>query len=448
MTRKTAVLVLAANPKDTPSLRLDHEVREIQSGLLRNGSRVFQIRQDWAVRSRDVRRALLEHRPRIVHFCGHGTGEEGLVFEDDGGTSQIVSTSAIAGLFALFSQHVKCVVLNACFSESQAKAIAQNVECVVGMNRAIADHAAIEFAIGFYDAIAAGEEYDIAFRFGCNAIELAGLPGHLTPVLLRKEEGLLLPIQAQAVPVNYAVGHTRSAGDQLTVKSLQALNASGWSTADVMKRVERLDYENVAGLDAISEGTPGEWEKIADSNPDGYAFLVDGGNQIVGYWHFEALPDSLFARALGGEMEDSEITVDNITFLCAPGILNIYFIIFAVEKRFRGLRANRLLLEAFLDRLEELSTAGIYVRTICANAFTPEGVGMCKSLGMRYLLPHKRSGLIFQLDLEESELLMRWKPSLGAALAALSQQTVGRSDGAVYSRIDSPCEAASDHSSP
>lgn len=422
MSRKTAVLVLAANPQDTPVLRLDHEVREILSGLARNGLRSFQIRQDWAVRPRDVRRALLEHRPRIVHFCGHGTGEEGLILEDDRGTTQLVSTSAIAGLFALFAENVKCVVLNACFSESQARALAQHVDCVVGMSRAIADDAAIEFAIGFYDAVAAGEDYNVAFRFGCNAIELAGLPGHTTPVLIRREETILLPTAPIHAPAPaYSGERTRSAGDELTVKNLQTLNASGWATADVMRRLEQLDYENVAGLDAASEGSAVQWESIADSNPDGYAFLVDAGNQIVGYWHFEAFPDDLFRCAIEGELEDGDITVDNITLLCAPGILNIYFIIFAVEKRYRGFRANRLLLDALLDRLEELASVGIYVRTICANAFTPEGVGMCKSLGMKYLRPHQRSGLIFTMDMAESDVLLRWKPVFGAAVASVLQ---------------------------
>lgn len=423
MSRKTAVLVLAANPKDTASLRLDQEVREIQSGLLRCRSRSFEIRQDWAVRARDVRRALLEHRPRIVHFCGHGTGEEGLVFEDDHGASQIVSTSALAGLFALFNQQVKCVVLNACFSESQANAIAQYVDCVVGMSRAIADRAAIEFAVGFYDAVAAGEQYDVAFRFGCNAIELAGLRGHRTPVLVRRETEVPVPRLSHTVSIGQGVEQTRSLNDELAIKSLHGLHASGWSTTDIMKRVEQLDYENVKGLDQDSEGSAAQWEEIADSNPDGYAFLVDGNNEIVGYWHFEALPSELFERALAGELEDSEITVDNVTLLCAPGVLDIYFIIFVVEKRLRGLRANRLLLDAFLDRLEDLASVGIHIRRICANAFTPEGVGLCKTFGMKLLQTHRRLGLMFELDLKDSGVLLRSRPRLSATVATALQQT-------------------------
>jgi hypothetical protein len=36
-----------------------------------------------AVRYRDIHRAILDYEPNIVHFCGHGAGEEGLVFEEN-----------------------------------------------------------------------------------------------------------------------------------------------------------------------------------------------------------------------------------------------------------------------------------------------------------------------------------------------------------------------------
>lgn len=405
MSGKTSVLVLAANPTDTPALRLDQEVREIQMGLLRSRRKGFHIRQDWAVRPRDIRRALLEHRPTIVHFCGHGSGEEGLVLEDDHGASQIVSSSAIAGLFGLFSSQIKCVVLNACFSESQAKAIVSHVEHVVGMSREIEDSAAIEFAMGFYDAVAAGETYESAFRFGCNAIELAGLHGHRTPILMNR--GSALPLVGEPVPfvsATTATEQTRSSRGDLSVKSLKDLHTAGWGIIDVMQRLEKIDYDNVAGLDKSSAGDYEQWATIAENNPDGYSFIVDGTGQVVGYWHFEALPEELFTKALCGELEDSEISVDNVILPCTPGELDLYFIIFAVERNFRGFKANRLLLGALLEKLKEFAQAGVNIRRICANAFTPEGVGMCKSLGMSYRQQHKRVGLIFQIaqaDLNE-----------------------------------------------
>ena len=65
------ILILAANPKNTPRLRFDEEVREITEGLLRSKYRdQFEIHPVFAVRSRDIRRALLEYKPQIVHFIG------------------------------------------------------------------------------------------------------------------------------------------------------------------------------------------------------------------------------------------------------------------------------------------------------------------------------------------------------------------------------------------
>ena len=182
------ILILSANPKGTTPLRLSEEIREIKEGLRRAKRREqFVIESAEAVRYRDIRRVILDYEPQILHFSGHGAGEEGLVFEDETGHEKLVDAEALADLFALFSDKLECVVLNACYSEVQARAIARNIEYVVGMSHAIGDKAAIEFSIGFYDAIGANRSYEFAYRLGCNAIDLAGIPEALTPRLLRKE---------------------------------------------------------------------------------------------------------------------------------------------------------------------------------------------------------------------------------------------------------------------
>ena len=178
---------MAANPKSTPTLRLDEEVREIDAGLRRSNQRDrFQLEQRWAVRSRDLQNALLDFKPQFVHFSGHGTGESGLILENATGASVVVSTEALAGLFELFADRIKCVVLNACYSEVQAKAIAKHIPYVIGMNKAIGDRAAIEFSVIFYAALGAGESVEFAYNLGCNAIRMAGIEEYLTPVLKKK----------------------------------------------------------------------------------------------------------------------------------------------------------------------------------------------------------------------------------------------------------------------
>ena len=181
------ILFLSANPKGTSQLRLDEEIREIKEGLRRSKKREgFAIETGHAVRYREIWRAILDSGPNIVHFSGHGLGDEGLVFEDEAGQQKLVGAEALAGLFKLFADQIECVVLNVCYSEVQARAIVEHIPFVVGMNKAIGDRAAIEFAIGFYDGLGAGKTVEFAYELGCNSIKMAGIPEHLTPQLLRK----------------------------------------------------------------------------------------------------------------------------------------------------------------------------------------------------------------------------------------------------------------------
>jgi len=213
-TSKRTILLLAANPKGTEHLRLDEEAKKIDQGLERAMNRdQFQLVMKWSVTDDDLRRALLDHKPEIVHFAGHGTGSGkgtgerdlipppgdgdsgGLAFENDQGSVRLLPGDALARLFELCADHVKCVVLNACYSEAQANAISQHIDYVVGMKKAIGDEAAIKFAVGFYDALGAGRDFETAYKFGCSAIDLKGIPEYLTPVLKKKSISVTAPTQ-------------------------------------------------------------------------------------------------------------------------------------------------------------------------------------------------------------------------------------------------------------
>lgn len=178
------ILLLAVNPKGTSQLRLDEEVREVEEAIRRaNRREQFEIATRWAVRVSDLRRALLDHRPAILHFSGHGAGDDGLVLENDAGQVQLVGTESLTRLFEPFQTQIECVLLNACYSEVQANAIHRYIDCVIGMNRPIGDRAAIAFSTGFYDALGAGMSYPDCFDIGRSAIDLGGIPESEIPVI-------------------------------------------------------------------------------------------------------------------------------------------------------------------------------------------------------------------------------------------------------------------------
>ncbi len=106
--------------------------------------------------------------------------------EDADVLSQLVPNDALSNLFGLCSDSIECVILNACYSDVQATEIAKHIPYVMGMSSSISDDAAMEFSVAFYDALGAGKDIHTAYQFGCNAIALKGISGHLTPVLKTK----------------------------------------------------------------------------------------------------------------------------------------------------------------------------------------------------------------------------------------------------------------------
>jgi hypothetical protein len=186
---KIRILFLAADPTDSSRLRLGQELRDIREKLQLSKLRDnFLLEARESTRPGDITQAILDIEPQLVHFSGHGMSTGELCFEDILGKTQPVSPTALASLFELVAEQVNCVVLNACYSEVQAKAIAEHIPFVIGMNQAIGDRAAITFATGFYKALGAGRLFEDAYKFARVEIQLQGIPEHLTPVFFKAKQ--------------------------------------------------------------------------------------------------------------------------------------------------------------------------------------------------------------------------------------------------------------------
>lgn len=140
---------------------------------------------EWAARIDDLQSQLLEHEPTVLHFSGHGSKEpEGLVFAGEQSEYVLMDAKALGSIFRVLKDNIRLVVLNACYSEVQAKAIVEHIDCVVGMRKAIGDAAAIKFAGAMYEALAYGRSVQDAFDLGLAALQAHQIPEDNTPSLL------------------------------------------------------------------------------------------------------------------------------------------------------------------------------------------------------------------------------------------------------------------------
>lgn len=185
---KIVVLFLASNPRDQKQLRLDEEARSI-GDMIRKAKHRDSVRLEscWAVRPMDVLQALNEHTPVVVHFSGHGSVQDEIVFQDHNGNAKLVSKEAIVQTMMASSEGIRLVFFNTCYSRNQAEAVVAHVEAAIGMKTTIGDEAARVFASQFYSAVGFGCSVKKAFDQAKALMMMEGIQEEDTPELFVHE---------------------------------------------------------------------------------------------------------------------------------------------------------------------------------------------------------------------------------------------------------------------
>jgi len=218
------VLFFAADPFTDEKLRLDEEVHAIGE-MIRKSKHGKSVRLEswWAVRPLDILQAINECRPRVVHFSGHGSDQDEIVFKDNAGRVKLVSKEAIVQTMAAASDDIQLVFFNTCYSRGQAEAVVQHVPAAIGMNASIRDDAARVFSAQFYSAIGFGLSIGKAFQQAKAALMLEGIPEESTPELFvatgLKDDSLVLvkpgtPVVTAAEPADRADGNRKKRGSR------------------------------------------------------------------------------------------------------------------------------------------------------------------------------------------------------------------------------------------
>jgi hypothetical protein len=231
---KVKILFLASNPLEQSRLTLDEEIRAITAQLRSAEHRdALELVSGWAVRPDDLQQLLLEHKPQIVHFSGHGNkiaasdpiprstvtnrqhdtassfGQVGrLELAGEDGQVHPMSKEALLNLFGLLRDSIRVVLLNACHSESIAETLAEVIPCTIGMRGEITDEAAIAFSTAFYRCVGFGRNAHEAFCLGKNVLMNLQPPQDHVPQLFAQKGAVAA---AKVAPVDLSIGTSRPA---------------------------------------------------------------------------------------------------------------------------------------------------------------------------------------------------------------------------------------------
>ncbi len=166
---KLKILMLTANPAGSYQLELEKEHSRITKKL-QEKTEQFSLIVHHAVNNTEFKELNETTKPNVLHFSGHGNSNGIMLQNDDKNGSALLTARALDALFEYFADEgvlFKAVVLNACYTEDQAQAIANHVPYVIASTTAISDEAAIAFSVGFYFKLdAQGGNIEQSFRSG------------------------------------------------------------------------------------------------------------------------------------------------------------------------------------------------------------------------------------------------------------------------------------------
>lgn len=164
------VLAVYAAPTGSAPLRWEHDARALREALAPYPDR-FRLDVVPLATPEDVQRALVQCRPRYLHLFAHGAVDGVLLDDGEGGRGWKLPYPLLAEMVRA-TPGLRCVLLSVCDSAYAASATGSGEPYLIAMRDQVSVDAAIAFAKGFYEALAAREDTPIEAAFAQGLIRL------------------------------------------------------------------------------------------------------------------------------------------------------------------------------------------------------------------------------------------------------------------------------------
>jgi hypothetical protein len=154
-----------------------------------------------------------------------------------------------------------------------------------------------------------------------------------------------------------------------------------------------FDYSTIDNLTYEHTGNNKQWIPVILQNFETWRLLFDENKNIIGYWHVVPIFDKYFNQILEGNLLDSELTIDKIPLLI-PGTYNFYIVGVALESKYRDGNTIKILMNSMYEAFENLLDQCVYVKNICALAYSDDGLKLCRNMGLKVVREHCNHGTI------------------------------------------------------
>lgn len=275
------ILAMVASPRDLAPLDVERERKRMEKALKSIQARgVVELHWLESSTSYDLQRALRAGPWHIFQFVGHGgfdkrAGEGFLALTDEDGDAQPLVATVLARLLA-DHRPLQLAILNACegarggkhdiFSSTASTLVRRRIPAVLAMQYEITDAAAIDFAHGFYDALADGLPVDAALTEARKSMSMAvnnsfewGVP----VLFMRSSDGMLFHYVSQV-----SIGQTERAADTLAPSGIPDATTSGATAPQISNQPqadERGQQDMTELLAQLAQShTSEDWDSVIE----------------------------------------------------------------------------------------------------------------------------------------------------------------------------------------
>ena len=163
---------LMANPIDQPKLELAREVDSVRSHLQEIGaSHRARLTVIEKVSTELLPSLLIDGVPKVLHFSGHGSIDSGVYLEQADGSSSVASVSFVKSIICEAGKSIGGVLLNCCYSDQIVDELSKYVDWIIGMQHAVSDDVAIDFARTFYGSLVLTKSAKSAFSISSASVK-------------------------------------------------------------------------------------------------------------------------------------------------------------------------------------------------------------------------------------------------------------------------------------
>ena len=169
------------------------------------------------------------------------------------------------------------------------------------------------------------------------------------------------------------------------------------------------------------------WHKL---NPNMFFLLKDTMiDKIIGYILIVPITKECYEKRLNGNLLDVDIDDNSILSYDYPGLYYLNIAGKAISEVYRDSYALLQLMNAFIDKIAELSKYEIYVKSLIMEAISREGQRICKMFGMKPQMNTARNTTIYDVSFLPPEFNVNSK-----TLASLHEiyKNVNAADMAAY----------------